>query len=188
MNMPNRWHIMRTAGSSGRRRPGALAPPETRPPARSAHRQVIELYQQAIHALGHMPEARATLLAEVEVRHGMRNAQLAAGDLDPIPVNMRRALVLADKLDDDRWRSQITIALAHYRWLTRDLSQVFQLVQRALNLAGRTVDPFCLGEVHWARGEYEAAVTLFRKNLEIAPSEVPRGTGEAPAPSSTGAG
>ncbi|HMH57518.1 MAG TPA: adenylate/guanylate cyclase domain-containing protein, partial [Gemmatimonadales bacterium] len=39
--------------------------------ARSAHRQVIELYQQAIQALGHVTQARETLLAEVELRYGL---------------------------------------------------------------------------------------------------------------------
>jgi len=155
--------------------------------ARSAHRQVIELYQQAIQALGHMPEARGTLLAEVEIRHGLRNAQLAAGDLDSIPANMRRALTLADTLDDDLWRSRTTNALAHYHWVTRDLSQAFDLGQRALDFAGRTGEAlpaagarFVLGEVHWARGEYAAAVALFQKNLGIVPSEVPRGLADGP--------
>ena len=45
--------------------------------ARSAHRQVIELYQQAIQALGHMPEARETLLAEIETP--LRAAQRPTG-------------------------------------------------------------------------------------------------------------
>jgi tetratricopeptide (TPR) repeat protein len=118
----------------------------------------------------------------------MRNAQLAAGELDSIPANLRRALAIADKLDDDLWRSRITVALGHYHWVTRDLSQAFHLGQRALDLAGRVVEAlaaaqarFILGEVHWARGEYEAAVALFRKNLGIVPSEVPRGLGEGPA-------
>jgi class 3 adenylate cyclase/tetratricopeptide (TPR) repeat protein len=150
--------------------------------ARSAHRQVIELYQQAIHALGHLPAARATLLAEVEIRHGLRNAQLAAGDVDSIPANMRRALQLADTLDDDLSRSRITYVLAHYHWMTRDVSRAFDLGQRALALAERTGEPlltamvrYVLGEVHWARGEYGAASALFRKNLGIVPSDVAPG-------------
>ena len=155
--------------------------------ARSAHRQVIELHQQAIYALGHMPTARETLLAEIELRQGLRNAQLAVGDLDQIPVNMRRALMIAEMLDDDPWRAWVTGALAHYHWSTRDLAQGFTVGQRALDISERTADAhlvaharFVVGEVHWARGEYETAVELFRKNLAIVTNDVPRGLAHGP--------
>jgi len=156
--------------------------------ARSAHRQVVEFFRQAIHSLEQMPEARATLLAEVELRYGMRSAQLALGDLDSIPANMRRALALSDTLDNSLWRSRVTSALAHYHWLIRELPQAFHLAQRAIDFAERTGEALpvalargILGRVHWARGEYDTAVALFRKNLEVEPSEVPRGTGVIPA-------
>jgi class 3 adenylate cyclase/tetratricopeptide (TPR) repeat protein len=149
--------------------------------ARSAHRQVVELFQQAIHALGHMAEARSTLLAELELRYGLRNAQLALGELDSIPANMRRALTLADTLDDGLWRSHIMAALAHYHWLIQDLPQAFHLAQRAIDFAERNGDTLAvafargmLGRAHWARGEYGTAVALFRKNLEVEPSDVLR--------------
>jgi class 3 adenylate cyclase/tetratricopeptide (TPR) repeat protein len=159
--------------------------------ARSAHRQVIELYQQAIHALAHAPEARGTFLEELELRQSLRNAQLAVGDLDSIPANLHRALALANMLDDDGWRAWIMTSLAHYHWLTRDLSCAFELCQRALGIAERVADAqlttvarFVLGEVHWARGEYQAAVELFRQNLPSVTDEVPRGLARVPAISS----
>jgi tetratricopeptide (TPR) repeat protein len=156
--------------------------------ARSAHRQVIELYQQAIQALAHLPQGRESLLAEIELRVGLRNALLAAGDLDAIPANLRRALTLADTIDDSLWRSQVTLALAHYHWLIRDLPPALELGRRGLDLAERAnaaaavgTGRFVLGEVHWAGGEYEAAVALFRQNLELASSDAPRGPASGPA-------
>ncbi len=155
--------------------------------SRSAHRQVIELYQQAIHSLAHMPEARGALLQELELRQGLRNAQLAVGDLDSIPLNLHRALTLAETLDDDGWRALILTSLAHYHWLIRDLAPAFELCQRALGIAEcvgnaqLTVGPrFVLGEVHWARGEYKTAVGLFRQNLPLVADEVPRGLARGP--------
>jgi tetratricopeptide (TPR) repeat protein len=149
---------------------------------RSAHRQVIELCQQALRALAHTPEARETLLQELEIRQGLRNAQLAAGDLDSIPPNLQRALTLAELLDDDGWRAWTITALAHYYWLARDLSRAFELCQRARGIAERVSDGqysvtarFVLGEVHWARGEFATAVALFRQNLPLVTDEVPRG-------------
>jgi class 3 adenylate cyclase/tetratricopeptide (TPR) repeat protein len=155
--------------------------------AHSAHRQVIVLFQQALEALGHLPEVRAIVLEEIELRRGLRNAQLAIGDLDSMVPNLRRALILADTLDDDSWRAWVTTALAHYHWLIRDLSQAFELGQRGLTLAERAGDAlviphprFVLGEVHWARGEYVAATELFRKNLPIVTDDVPRGMAHMP--------
>ena len=156
--------------------------------ARSAHRQVIELYQQAIQALGHVPQARETLLAEIELRYGLRSAQLALGELDAIPVNMHRALALADTLDDALQRARLTTALAHYHWLIWDLPPAFDLARRAIDLAERSGDAIevalargVLGRVHWARGEYGAAAALFRKSLEVESSEIPRGAAGIPA-------
>jgi tetratricopeptide (TPR) repeat protein len=156
--------------------------------ARSAHRQVIELYQQAIQALGHVPQARETLLAEIELRYGLRSAQLALGELDAIPVNMHRALALADTLDDALHRARLTAALAHYHWLIWDLPPAFDLARRAIDLAERSGDAIevalarvVLGRVHWARGEYGTAAALFRKSLEVESSEIPRGAAGIPA-------
>jgi class 3 adenylate cyclase/tetratricopeptide (TPR) repeat protein len=155
--------------------------------ARSAHRQVIELDQQAIGALAHMRQARETLLAELELRQSLRNAQLAAGDLDSIPPNLQRALTLAETLDEDNWRAWILTSLAHYHWLIRDLARAFELCQRALGIAERLADAqltagarFVLGEVHWARGEYKTAVGLFQQNLPFVTDEVPRGLARGP--------
>jgi tetratricopeptide (TPR) repeat protein len=155
--------------------------------ARSAHHQVIALYQQAIHALAHMPEARGSLLSELELRQGLRSAQLAVGDLDAIPANLHRALALADMLDDDGRRAKILNTLAHYHWSIRDLPRALELCQRALGIAERVAEVqltawtrFILGEVHWARGEYRTAVELFRRNLPIVTDEVPRGLAPGP--------
>ena len=149
--------------------------------ARSAHRQVIELCQQAISALEHMPGTEGTRRAEVEIRFAMRNAHLATGDVDAIPANLHRALTLADALDDSLWRSRITSALAHYHWLRRELPQALPLAHRGIDLAERAGDVVeiafarsTLGRVHLARGEYGAAVTVFQKCLEIESSEAPR--------------
>jgi class 3 adenylate cyclase/tetratricopeptide (TPR) repeat protein len=149
--------------------------------ARSAHRQVIELCQQAVNALEHMADTEWTRREEVEIRHAMRNAHLALGDLDAIPANLHRALTLAEALDDSQLRSRITSSLAHYHWLRRELPQAFPLAHRGIELAERAGDVVevavargVLGRAHWARGEYDAAVTVFRKCLEIEPSEPPR--------------
>jgi class 3 adenylate cyclase/tetratricopeptide (TPR) repeat protein len=149
---------------------------------RSAHCLVIELCQQAIGALERMPDTESTRREEIDVRFAMRNAHLAMGELDAIPANLQRALTLADALDDSLWRSRITSALAHFHWLRRELSQAFPLAHRGVDLAERTGDVIevavargVLGRVHWARGEYGAAVTVFQKCLEVELSEAPHG-------------
>ena len=113
---------------------------------RSAHRQVIELCQLALRALAHTPEARETLLQELEIRQRLRNAQLAAGDLDSIPPNLQRALTLAELLDDDGWRAWIITALAHYYWLARDLSRAFELCQRRTRYCRARLGRSALGD------------------------------------------
>jgi tetratricopeptide (TPR) repeat protein len=60
--------------------------------------------------------------------------------------------------------------------------QTFPIARRGVDLAERTGDVSevaiaygVLGRAHWARGEYDAAVTVFQKCLEIEASEPPRG-------------
>jgi class 3 adenylate cyclase/tetratricopeptide (TPR) repeat protein len=149
--------------------------------ARSAHRQVIELCQQAISALEHRVDTEGTRREEVEIRFAMRNAHLAAGDLEAIPANLHRALTLAEALDDRLWRSRITTALAHYHWVKGELPQAFPLAHRGLELAERSGDVAevatargVLGRAQWARGEYREAVTAFQKCLEVESSDAPR--------------
>jgi class 3 adenylate cyclase/tetratricopeptide (TPR) repeat protein len=150
--------------------------------ARSAHRQVIELCQQALGALAHMADTEGTRREEVEIRLAMRNAHLAIGEVEAIPANLHRALTLADELGDVRWRARITSALAHFYWIRRELPQAFPLAHRAVDLAESTGDATevalargVLARAHWAGGEYGAAATAFQKCLEIERSEVPRG-------------
>jgi class 3 adenylate cyclase/tetratricopeptide (TPR) repeat protein len=158
--------------------------------ARSAHRQVIELCQQAISALAHMPDTEGRRREELEIRYAMRNAHLAIGELDAIPANLHRALTLADELDDILWRSRITSGLAHYHWLRRELPQAFPLAHRGIDLAERAGDVVevafargVLGRAHWARGEYGAAVTVFQQCLGIESSEAPRAMSALVVPS-----
>jgi tetratricopeptide (TPR) repeat protein len=148
--------------------------------ARSAHRQVIELCQQALRALERMPETEWRLREEIELRYGLRNAHLAAGDLQPIPANLQQALTLAEALDDTLWRSEIMSGLGHYHWLVRELPRAFDLAQRALDLAEPTgnigtiaLARGVLGRAHWARGEYAAAVALFSRNVAVVRGKPP---------------
>jgi class 3 adenylate cyclase/tetratricopeptide (TPR) repeat protein len=150
--------------------------------AHSAHRQVIELYQQAIQALGHEPETRTRSLVELELRHGLRNAQLAVGDLAAIPGNLRRALTLAEELGDEDWRSRMTSALAHYQWLRRDIPEALRLGHEALELGEHAGDATLVGlarsilaRVHFSCGEYRVAAELLERSVEVAAREPQRG-------------
>ncbi|HEY5864435.1 MAG TPA: adenylate/guanylate cyclase domain-containing protein, partial [Candidatus Tectomicrobia bacterium] len=83
--------------------------------ARPAYREAVESFEQALSALPHLPEQRATLEQAIDLRLALRSALHPAGHLGRILVVLREAEALAAALDDPRRLGQVSGLLASYR-------------------------------------------------------------------------
>jgi predicted ATPase len=85
--------------------------------ARSAHREAVGYFEQALSALSHLPEHRDTLEQAIDLRLALRSALFPSGDLGRVLAYLREAEVLAEALDDPRRLGQVSRFLSNYFYL-----------------------------------------------------------------------
>ena len=81
--------------------------------ARSAHREAVGYFEQALSALPHLPEQRDTREQAIDLRLALRTALLPSGDFGRILACLREAEALAAALDDPRRLGQVSRFLSH---------------------------------------------------------------------------
>jgi hypothetical protein len=84
---------------------------------RSAYREAVGDFEQALSALSHLPEQRDTREQAIDLRLTLRNALQPSGDSQSrqrILALLREAEALAMALDDPRWLGQVCVKLTQY--------------------------------------------------------------------------
>src|SRR6516164_1840234 len=88
--------------------------------ARSAYREAVEYFEQALSALSHLPERSDTLGQAIDLRLALRSALRPLGALERILTCLREAEILAAALDDPRRLGQVSLFLSiHFRFIGR---------------------------------------------------------------------
>jgi tetratricopeptide (TPR) repeat protein len=82
--------------------------------ARSANRDAVAYFEQALTALTHLPETRETQEQAIDVRFGLRNALLLPAEVGRVEVYLREAEALATILDDQRRLGWVSAYMAGY--------------------------------------------------------------------------
>ena len=77
--------------------------------ARSAYREAVGYFEQALRALPHLPEQRDTHEQAIDLRLALRTALGPSGDLGRILAYLREAETLAEALDDSRRLGQVLL-------------------------------------------------------------------------------
>ena len=85
--------------------------------ARSAYREAVGYFEQALSALPHLPEQRDTREQAIDLRLALRSALLPSGDLERILAYLREAETLAEALDDPRRLGQVSNFLSVHFYL-----------------------------------------------------------------------
>jgi predicted ATPase/class 3 adenylate cyclase len=140
---------------------------------RSAYREAVAYFEQALTALQHLPEQRETLEQAIDLRLDIRNALIALGELGAIFDYMREAEVLATALDDQHRLGWVSAHMSNVVIGTRDQDRAVELSQRALTIATASGDfalemtaTFALGLYYNLLGNYRQAAHCHRKNAE----------------------
>ena len=139
---------------------------------RSAHREAVGSFEQALRALPHLPEQRDTREQAVDLRLALRTALLPSGDLGRILASLREAEALAAALDDPRRLGQVSRFLSLHYYFMGMPDQAITAAQRALALAtaGRDVVLQALanqylGIAYRAQGDYRRAIACFGQTV-----------------------
>jgi tetratricopeptide (TPR) repeat protein len=133
--------------------------------ARSVHHEAVGYYEQALGALPHLPETRATREQAIDLRLALRSALLPSGDWRPILAYLREAEGLAAALDDPRRLGQVSLFLANRFYVMGTYTQAIAAAQRVLELATTRGDVVldalanhALSRVYLAQGDYRRAI------------------------------
>ena len=96
----NGWPIMPCGARSGTRPWRTAGRPGPRPWRRSAHREAVGFFEQALSALPHLPETLDTRAQAIDLRLALRSALVPSGDFGRVLAYLREAEALAVALDD----------------------------------------------------------------------------------------
>jgi class 3 adenylate cyclase/tetratricopeptide (TPR) repeat protein len=147
--------------------------------ARSAYREAVGSFEQALSALPHLPETLDTRAQAIDLRLALRTALLPSGDLGRILACLREAEALATALDDHRRLGQILVFLSNHFSIMGAPDQAIAAGQRALALATVSGDGVLrafanqyLGRAYLAQGDYRRAID--RLGQAVASLEGPR--------------
>jgi tetratricopeptide (TPR) repeat protein len=134
--------------------------------ARSANREAVTFFEQALSALEHLPETRDTLEQAVDLRLDIRQALLPLGELEQILCHLRKAESIAETLNDQRRLARALSWLAYsYSFTLGDNERAIETGERALAI-GRALEDvllqatatYYLAFPRLHRGEYRRAI------------------------------
>ena len=132
---------------------------------RSAHREAVGSFEQALRALPHLPETRDTREQAIDLRLALRSALWPTGDWGRLLAYLREAEALAEALDDPRRLGRVSRFLSVHFWNQGAYDQAIAAGQRALALATaggevvlQALANLGLGFTYHAQGDYHRAI------------------------------
>jgi len=142
--------------------------------ARSANREAVASFEQALTALGHLPETRATLERAIDLRFDLRTALHPLGEFERIRGCLREAEGLARILDDQRRLGQMSVYMCHNLWMIGHPTEALGFGQDAQAIAESLGDVplqvtgnLYLGAACLRTGDYRRAEDLLCKVLQL---------------------
>jgi class 3 adenylate cyclase/tetratricopeptide (TPR) repeat protein len=140
--------------------------------ARSAHREAVVSFEQALSALPHLPEQRDTHEQAIDLRLALRSALQPSGALGRTLAYLREAEALAATLDDPRRLGQVSRFLAAHFSLMGAHDQAIAAAERTLALANASGDVVLqalaklrLGYAYEPQGDYQRAIDCLTQTM-----------------------
>ena len=142
--------------------------------ARSANREAVTCFEQALTALQHLPETRERVEQAIDLRFDLGNALLPLGEFERSLDYLREAEHLARALDDQRRLGQTLIHICLNLWITGHPTRAAEFGQSALALAESLGDVplqvtgnLTFGVACVGTGEYRRAEDLLLHALHL---------------------
>ncbi len=140
--------------------------------ARCSYPEAVAYLEQALVALGHLPETRERQYEEIDLRFSLRSSLQALGDHERVFEHLRDAERLASALEDQDRIGWTSAYLSQYLWRMGNPTQAVELGQRALTISSSlndfaldVVSNFFMGQGYFNVGNYGAAIDHCRRNV-----------------------
>jgi class 3 adenylate cyclase/tetratricopeptide (TPR) repeat protein len=142
--------------------------------ARSANREAVASFEQALTVLSRVAETREALEQGVDVRLALRNALWPLGHFETGIGHLRDAERLAEKLSDQRRLGWIAAYLAEHTRQTGHAAAAPAFAERALVIAEglgdltlRVAANYYLGTAYFVAGDYRRTDAFFTRILQL---------------------
>jgi tetratricopeptide (TPR) repeat protein len=140
---------------------------------RSAYREAVVCYEQALAALAHLPDSRAATEQAIDLRLGLRAALNALGEAPERLLDfLRRAETLAQTLGDPLRLGRVYAEMSTSFWRAGEVDRAIDYGQRALALAAplghvglQARAHLSLGFAYYDAGDYPRAVESLERNV-----------------------
>jgi transcriptional regulator with AAA-type ATPase domain/tetratricopeptide (TPR) repeat protein len=139
---------------------------------RSANREAVASFEDALAALAHVPATPASLAEAVDIRLVARSALLQLAELSRVERYLREAEALATALGDRRRLGWVWIYMSTAHLFAGDPAQAFAVGERAVALAEEVGDVGLratartpLAHACCERGDYRRAVALYHEAI-----------------------
>jgi class 3 adenylate cyclase/tetratricopeptide (TPR) repeat protein len=146
--------------------------------ARSARQDSVAWFEQALSVLDSLPESPVVLEQAFDIRLELRHMLVQLGDLQGGLKRLREAAKLAQRSNNDHWKSQVAAFMTNMHLMFGELDEALQSGARALEIAERLGDlrlrilaTSYLGAAHSLRGQYQRAIELTTGNLAALPAD-----------------
>jgi DNA-binding winged helix-turn-helix (wHTH) protein/tetratricopeptide (TPR) repeat protein len=141
--------------------------------ARSAYREAVGYFEQALRVLPQLPETRGTREQAIDLRLALRSALNPSGDFGRSMAYLREAESLAAALDDPRRLGQVSLYLSVHFYFMGAYDQTIATAQHALALATASGDAVLhalanqyLGTAYQAQGDYRGPIDCLGQTVE----------------------
>jgi tetratricopeptide (TPR) repeat protein len=139
---------------------------------RSAYREALTSFEQALGALQHLPDTRHTREQAIDLRLDLRLALMPSDAFERILALLHEADTLATTLDDPRRLGGICASMAQYFLYMGDHERAVATGQRGLALAGasgevgtRLMANIYVSLGYYSLGDYQRAMDCCRQNI-----------------------
>jgi len=140
---------------------------------RSAYREAVSCFEQALTALNQLPQNREMLEQALDVCFDLRTSLFPLGERERVLDYLQKAERLSRELDDQLRRAWVSVYMCHYRWVTGQSAKARDLGHRARSMA-ETLSHFpltvtvnyYLGLACLSTGDYQGAKTFLHENIE----------------------
>jgi tetratricopeptide (TPR) repeat protein len=141
--------------------------------ARSANREAVIFFEQAMSALQRLPEGRAATEQAIDLRLDLRSPLLQLGQLERVLTLSQEAEAMAEKLGDEQRLARVYTYLINYHYLKGEPDLAIEYGERCLRIGDAAGDLSLqalargyLGYSCHAQGLYRRAHSTLRENVE----------------------
>ena len=147
---------------------------------RGAFREAVTGFEQALDALGHLPEHPDTRVLAIELHHRLGSVLSMVGEYQRSLALLGEAEARARQLDDRARLGGVLSMMVTVRRILGDFDGAMAAGREALELAATLGDPalqahasYRLGQAYVSMGDYGRAAEMLRGNVEALARSTP---------------